>query len=108
MRQQNCWAMLSSIRHWTAPFVRLPGSPVAFSPTKVGPRLIAVKMPKQLARVLGRMSDCERSITQNLEQVQALGQLDDISKAQLLLGYLADVSGEEEITNSESINEQQS
>ncbi len=59
-------------------------------------------------RVLGRMSDCERSITQNLEQVQALGQLDDISKAQLLLGYLADVSGEEEITNSESINEQQS
>lgn len=50
--------------------------------------------------VLGRMSDCERSITQNLEQVRALGQLDDISKAQLLLGYLADVSGEEETTTA--------
>ncbi|MEO8428617.1 MAG: hypothetical protein ABI651_16075, partial [Verrucomicrobiota bacterium] len=58
--------------------------------------------------LLGRMSDCEQSITKNLEQVRAMKHLDDISKAQLLLGYLADVSGDEEPTTSETNNEQQS
>jgi hypothetical protein len=50
--------------------------------------------------LLARMSDCERSITKNLEQMGSLEHLDDISKAQLLLGHLADVSGDEAITTS--------
>lgn len=50
--------------------------------------------------ILGRMSDCERGITKNLEQVAALKHLDDISKAQLMLGYLADVSGDEATPDS--------
>jgi hypothetical protein len=57
--------------------------------------------------LLGRMSDCERSITSNLEQVSTREHLDDISKAQLLLGYLADVSGDEETTTTETNNEKQ-
>jgi len=56
--------------------------------------------------ILARMSDCSRSITKNFEQVRAMKHLDDVSKAQLLLGYLADVSGDEETTASETNNEQ--
>ena len=41
------------------------------------------------------MSNCEPSITKNLEQLGKVEHLDDISKAQLMLGYLADVSGDE-------------
>jgi hypothetical protein len=57
--------------------------------------------------LLGRMADCERGITKNLEQLSRLEHLDDVSKAQLLLGYLADVSGEEESATSETKNENQ-
>jgi hypothetical protein len=57
--------------------------------------------------LLGRMSECERGITMNLERVGAVEHLDDISKAQLLLGYLADVSGDEETTTTETNNEKQ-
>jgi hypothetical protein len=60
------------------------------------------------ARLLNAMSECERGITKNLEQVSRVKHLDDISKAQLLLGYLADVPGDEETTTSEPNNEQQS
>jgi len=46
------------------------------------------------------------SITKNLEQLGKVEHLDDISKAQLMLGYLADVSGDEETATSETNNEQ--
>jgi hypothetical protein len=56
--------------------------------------------------ILARISDCEPSITKNLEQLGKVEHLDDISKAQLMLGYLADVSGDEETATSETNNEQ--
>lgn len=55
----------------------------------------------EAAKLLKRMSECERGITKNLDQVGSLEHLDDISKAQLLLGYLADVSNDDETTTSE-------
>jgi hypothetical protein len=44
--------------------------------------------------LLGLMSECERGI--KLEELQSLQRLEDIHKAQLLLGYLADLPKAEE------------
>lgn len=59
----------------------------------------------EATRILKAMSNCEPSITKNLEQLGKVEHLDDISKAQLMLGYLADVSGDEETATSETNNE---
>jgi hypothetical protein len=44
--------------------------------------------------LLGLLAECERGI--NLEELRSLGRLEDIHKAQLLLGYLADLPKAEE------------
>jgi hypothetical protein len=59
----------------------------------------------EATRILKAMSHCEPSITKNLEQLGKVEHLDDISKAQLMLVYLADVSGDEETATSETNNE---
>jgi hypothetical protein len=46
--------------------------------------------------LLGLLSECERGI--NLEELQSLQRLEDVHKAQLLLGYLADLPKAKEPT----------
>jgi hypothetical protein len=53
--------------------------------------------------LLGLLSDCERGI--NLEELQSLGRLEDVHKAQLLLGYLADLPKSEEPPVTENKNQ---
>jgi len=55
--------------------------------------------------LLDRMADCERGITKDLEELQSLQHLDDVQKAQLLLGYLADRSDAQEPKTSETVNQ---